>query len=117
MIKRLHVQCKNTKSAFVFINCPIPSKDSVARVKQISIHRQLYRIYGTYDIKVYLKSNIETVYWQKTMSQDIHRIDNINSTMNLRIADDKKGDIYSAIILEIYKLGNWILLKTIEVIL
>jgi hypothetical protein len=40
------------------------------------------------------------------MTQDIHRIDNINSTMTLRIADDKKGDIYSAIILEIYKLGN-----------
>jgi hypothetical protein len=33
-------------------------------------------------------------------------IDNINSTMTLRIADDKKGDIYSAFILEIYKLGN-----------
>jgi hypothetical protein len=27
-------------------------------------------------------------------------IDNINSTMTLRIADDKKGDIYSALILE-----------------
>jgi hypothetical protein len=38
------------------------------------------------------------------MTQDIHRIDNINSTMTLRIADDKKGDIYSAVILEF---TNW----------
>ena len=38
------------------------------------------------------------------MTQDIDGIDNINSTMTLRIADDKKGDIYSALILEIY---NW----------
>ena len=40
------------------------------------------------------------------MTQDIDGIDNINSTMTLRIADDKKGDIYSALILEIYKLGK-----------
>jgi hypothetical protein len=42
----------------------------------------------------------------KTMAQDIHVIDNINSTMTLRIADDEKGDISSALIVEIYELGN-----------
>jgi hypothetical protein len=38
------------------------------------------------------------------MTQDIHRIDNINSTMTLRIADDKKGDIILPLS---WKFTNW----------
>ena len=85
------------------MNCSIPINDSVARVKQISIHRQLYRTSGIYDIIVNLNSNTDNIL-REIMTQDIDGIDNINSTMTLRIADDKKGDIYSAFILEIY---NW----------
>ena len=85
------------------MNCSIPINDSVARVKQISIHRQLYRTSGIYDIIVNLNSNTDNIL-REIMTQDIDGIDNINSTMTLRIADDKKGDIYSALILEIY---NW----------
>jgi hypothetical protein len=87
------------------MNCSIPINDSVARVKQISIHRQLYRTSGIYDIIVNLNSNTDNIL-RETMTQDIDGMDNINPTMTLRITDDKKGDIYSALILEIYKLGN-----------
>lgn len=69
------------------MNCSIPINDSVARAKQISIHLQLYQTSGICDIIVNLNSNTDNIL-RETMTQDIHGIDNINSTMNLRIADN-----------------------------
>lgn len=62
----------------------------------------IHRSSDLYDIIVKLNSNTDNVL-PETMIQDIREIDNVNSIMTLKIADDDKidGDICSS-----FSLGN-----------
>jgi hypothetical protein len=67
----------------------------------------IHRSSDLYDIIVKLNSSTDNVL-PETMIQDIREIDNVNSIMTLKIADDDKidGDIYSSFSLGNLRVGN-----------
>jgi hypothetical protein len=67
----------------------------------------IHRSSDLYDIIVKLNSNTDNVL-PETMIQDIREIDNVNSIMTLKIADDDKidGDICSSFSLGNLRVGN-----------
>jgi hypothetical protein len=67
----------------------------------------IHRSSDLYDIIVKLNSSTDNVS-PETMIQDIREIDNVNSIMTLKIADDDKidGDICSSFSLGNLRVGN-----------
>lgn len=66
----------------------------------------IHRSSDLYDIMVKLNSSTDNVL-PETMIQDIREIDNVNSIMTLKIADDKiDGDICSSFSLGNLRVGN-----------
>jgi hypothetical protein len=67
----------------------------------------IHRSSDLYDIIVKLNSSTDNVL-PETMIQDIREIDNVNSIMTLKIADDDKidGDICSSFSLGNLRVGN-----------
>lgn len=67
----------------------------------------IHRSSDLYDIMVKLNSSTDNVL-PETMIQDIREIDNVNSIMTLKIADDDKidGDICSSFSLGNLRVGN-----------
>ena len=91
-----------------FINYHLPLNNRVIEeLSKLLFMCHIHRSSDLYDIIVKLNSNTDNVL-PKTMIQDIREIDNVNSIMTLKIADDDKidGDICSSFSLGNLRVGN-----------
>ena len=86
-----------------FINYHLPLNDRVIEELSILLFMcHIHRSSDLYDIIVKLNSSTDSVS-PETMIQDIREIDNVNSIMTLKIADDDKID---GVICSSFSLGN-----------
>lgn len=91
-----------------FINYHLPLNNRVIEeLSKLLFMCHIHRSSDLYDIIVKLNSNTDNVL-PETMIQDIREIDNVNSIMTLKIADDDKidGDICSSFSLGNLRVGN-----------
>ena len=91
-----------------FINYHLPLNNRVIEeLSKLLFMCHIHRSSDLYDIMVKLNSSTDNVL-PETMIQDIREIDNVNSIMTLKIADDDKidGDICSSFSLGNLRVGN-----------
>ena len=91
-----------------FINYHLPLNNRVIEeLSKLLFMCHIHRSSDLYDIIVKLNSSTDNVL-PETMIQDIREIDNVNSIMTLKIADDDKidGDICSSFSLGNLRVGN-----------